>query len=404
MNKMARSVFILNFILGGGGDHALGNKIKDLVINMGANGMLMTCQGSVRCLKVIGKVKFGQKPIDYANPILIVAPYSLISSEDLPSIIRQFNNVYEFTSDTIIMIDEMDSSRDINDYDINYKTAILPLKFKSIVMHSLGFLQKSIGYFPMPDSEVIRITQNSKKEIIKCLDSYNLSLPYSCDLYLAYLSSSSVITSAYTFIINTLIEDRDRKNNSVYLLVVREDNQIPAFINRLKYLLPDKKYINLFSRRDFSTLHDSEHLNIRGSTSGKGEKTIHICMTKSMPINMFKNFTHRCHKGMMSGDQSLSDYISLKHHLPYYDKQPWKDPLAKGLFEQAKKQGGPTLLEKIESLIVGRNGQDTEVMARILDPGYVQTQSQKNDLKEFNHTVYSKQADQKIKEILLKYL
>jgi hypothetical protein len=36
------------------------------------------------------------------------------------------------------MIDEMDSSRDINDYDISYKTAILPLKFKSIVMHSLA--------------------------------------------------------------------------------------------------------------------------------------------------------------------------------------------------------------------------------------------------------------------------
>ncbi|MCW2257199.1 hypothetical protein M2263_003290 [Providencia alcalifaciens] len=37
------------------------------------------------------------------------------------------------------------------------------------------------------------------------------------------------------------------------------------------------------------------------------------------------------HSGIASGDQSLNEFISLKGSMPYYDVQPWKQDLAKGL-------------------------------------------------------------------------
>ena len=401
---MKRDVIIVNFVLGGGGDHALGDKTKELVLSVGASGVHMTCQGGIRNISILKKLTFGKQIINYSNPLIIVTPYNLISPEDLPAILRQVMASYHCQSDTLIMIDEMDMNRDFNAGESDYREALSILKFKSVIIRDLGFTEHSIGYFPMDKDEVIRISKKSKNEIIKCLDGYNMSLPDQCDLYLAYLSSSSVVKSAYTFTINTLIEDATRNKNAVYLLVVRQDSQVHHFIEQLKKLLLSEKYTHLFSRCEFSSSIDNGYLNLIGAIPGRGEKRIHICMTKSIPMTMFKNFTHRSRAGMMSGDQSLSDYLSLKHKLPYYDKQPWKDPLAEGLFRQAKEVGGIALLEKIESLVVGPNGRESGIMARLLDPGYIKTPDQKESLKRFNHELYLKQADKKIKELLLQCL
>lgn len=40
---------------------------------------------------------------------------------------------------------------------------------------------------------------------------------------------------------------------------------------------------------------------------------------------------------MMSRDQSLSEYLSLKSTVPYYDMPPWKEGVAEGLIKHAKK-------------------------------------------------------------------
>jgi hypothetical protein len=402
--KMARSVVIVNFIMGGGGDYALANKIKELVIELGSGGLLLTCMGEVRNLNVTQKNEFGNRHVNLVNPIIMVAPYNLISPENMPTIIQQVMASNSFLSDTIIMIDEMDMLRNYNAGESDYREALSKLNLKSLIIQDLGFRENSIGYLPMPKEEVIRISRKSKAEIINCLDSYNLSLPDRCDLYLAYLSSSTVVKNAQVFITNTLIEDSNRKNNAVYILVARQDNQLIHFIEQLKASLNEINYTHLFSKCDFSACIDNHPIKTYGSVNGKGFKKIHVCMTKSMPATMFKNFSYRSHNAMMSGDQSLSDYLSLKHKFPYYDKQPWKDPLAEGLFELAKNMGGTALLEKIESLIVGPHGRETGIMARILEPGYIQNQRLKKNITMFDDKLYSKQADLKIKKILTQLL
>lgn len=401
---MTRSVVIVNFVMGGGGDYALADKIKELVIKSGSSGMIIACQGEAIHLNVIRKIEFGSAQGNLVNPMIIVAPYNLISPENMPSILQEIMTSNNFCSDTIMMIDEMDMLRNYDANEIEYREALSTLKLKTLIIHDLGFSKQSIGYLPMPKDEVIRISQKSKAEILNCLDSYNVSLPDRCDLYLAYLSSSSVVKCAQVFIINTLIEDLTRSNDAVYLLVVRQEHQIVKVIEQIKSSFTDIKYIHLFSKCDFSTCFDDHHLKTYPSVTGKGSKRLHVCITKSMPATMFKNFSWRSHNAMMSGDQSLSDYLSLKQKFPYYDKQPWKDPLADGLFELANNTGGKALLEKIESLIAGPHGRESGIMARILDPGYVPHHQLKESNKKFNAEIYSKQADLKIKEILTQHL
>ncbi|MEQ5113373.1 hypothetical protein [Providencia vermicola] len=38
----------------------------------------------------------------------------------------------------------------------------------------------------------------------------------------------------------------------------------------------------------------------------------------------------------MSEAQSLSEYLSLKSTVPYYDMPPWKEGVAEGLIKHAK--------------------------------------------------------------------
>ena len=106
----------------------------------------------------------------------------------------------------------------------------------------------------------------------------------------------------------------------------------------------------------------------------------------------------------MSGDQSLSDYLSLKKRLPYYDKQAWKDPLIDGLNARAHELGGEELLDKFQSMVAGREGCTRSIVFKLLAPEDVPTPALKKSLQAFNLEVYARNADRKIREILLKYL
>ncbi|KLN46168.1 hypothetical protein AAY77_10430, partial [Providencia rettgeri] len=72
---------------------------------------------------------------------------------------------------------------------------------------------------------------------------------------------------------------------------------------------------------------------------GAGKRQINIVVTESLPKNIFEDFMYLADSGMMSGDQSLSEYLSLKNAVPYYDMQPWKEGVADGLIKHAKKYG-----------------------------------------------------------------
>ncbi len=406
VDKMKRSIIIMNLFTAGGGDHALGKKIKDIARSTGAEGELITVNAKTRHINVQGKELFNPgKELNYDDPIVIVTPHSLLSPDVLSTVLADFFYQLDIiTCNTVILIDEMDVSRDVGSSDRDYEVALLSWCVENIIIHSLGFSKKSLGYLPMPEREVINIKKSSKQDIIKLLDSYNLSLPKSCSLYFAYLSSDTVVACSQIFIINTLIEDRELQNNSVYVLVCREKENMARLLKSLKECFAGTPYEDLFSECHYSMMKDENKIQRHGFSRGTGKKKIHIFITHTIPGTTFKNLTSISKSGMMSGDQSLSDYLSLKKRLPYYDKQTWKDPLIYGLNARAHELGGEELLNKFQSMVAGREGYTRSIVLKLLAPEDVPTPALKNSLQAFNLEMYARKADRKIREILLKYL
>lgn len=403
---MKKSIIILNLVMAGGGDYALGKKIKDIARSTQAEGVLFTVSSKSKYFKIEGEEKFNQsKKMNYRDCVIVVTPYSIKSPVPLASMLAHlFFQLDIINCDTVILIDEMDITRDFCSSDRDYKAALSSLGLKNISVHSLGFSKKSLGYLSMPEQEVISIQKSAKQDIIKLLDSYNLSLPEDCALYFAYLSSDTVYTCAQIFIINTLIEDRNIPGNSAYVFVCREEHVINRLLIKLKGSFLSPPHNDLFSEFHLSSITDESKVINHGYNRGAGNKKIHICITKTLPSTMFKNLTSISKTGMMSGDQSLSDYLSLKKSLPYYDKQPWKEPLIEGLNKRANALGGEELLNKFESMVAGRNPYDGSIAYKLLTPDDVPAPALKNSLLAFNQEVYARKADRQIREILMKYL
>lgn len=57
---MKRSIIIMNLVMAGGGDYALGNKIKDIARNTQAEGMILTIDAESRTCRI--------KKQEYFNP------------------------------------------------------------------------------------------------------------------------------------------------------------------------------------------------------------------------------------------------------------------------------------------------------------------------------------------------
>ena len=403
---MKKSIIIVNIVMAGGGDYALGKKIKDIARSTQADGVLFTVSVKARSFKAESEERFNPgKAANYDFPVIIVIPHSIMPPPALSSVLADlFYQLDVVFCDTVILIDEMGTVRDYGSSDRDYKVGLANLGLKNIIVHSLGFSKKSLGYLPMPEKEVIKIQKSAKRDIIKLLDGYNLSLPESCGLYIAYLSSETITTASEVFIINTLIEDMDSQNNSAYVLVCREVNKIQRVLNHLKSIFSKPPYNDLFSECYISSMKDENTITSHGYTRGTGNKKIHILITTTLPSPIFKSLTSISKTGMMSGDQSLSDYLSLKQRLPYYDKQIWKEPLIDGLKERASELGGEELLNKFQSMVAGRTAYICTLAFKILTPDDVPTPALKNSLLAFNREVYARKADRKIREILIKYL
>ena len=402
---MKRSIIVMNLVMAGGGDFALGNKIKDIARSTQAEGMIITVDAESRSGSIKKQENFNPgKPLNYTNPIIIVTPHSIMTPGLLAFVLQKFLYQYDINAKTVILIDEMDALRDDQSNDSDYKYALKSSGFRDVIIHSLGFSKKSLGYLPMPEQEVVRIKKSAKQDIIKILDSYNLSLPESCALYFAYLSSDTVTTCAQVFIINTLTEDRDLRNNAVYVLVCRKQKAITRLLEKLKSLFSKPPYNALFSECYISSMKDENTITSHGCTRGMGNKKIHIVITTTLPSTIFKNLTSISKTGMMSGDQSLSDYLSLKERLPYYDKQSWKEPLIDGLKARAQEMGGEELLNKFQSMVAGRTAYTGAIAFKLLAPDDAPTPTLKNNLLAFNREVFARKADRTIRDMLIKLL
>jgi len=172
--------------------------------------------------------------------------------------------------------------------------------------------------------------------------------------------------SAQLFVANKLIETQHDNKDANFIIVLRQlancyrDNfDINEIVSHKKHYFDGKETVSaalqeILTKKetekfDLPTLFtkaqlyfsDTEHGKLEKlfELKGTGNRQINIVVTESLPKNIFEDFMCLADSGMISGDQSLSEYLSLKNTVPYYDMPPWKEGVANGLIKHAKKYG-----------------------------------------------------------------
>ncbi|WP_261423534.1 hypothetical protein [Serratia quinivorans] len=363
-NVHGRDIIIINPYTEGGGDHALAKKIANIALDEG-------CRVTISSMDVsYGKEGCNKKYQNYSlrdeephhisqlnNPLFIISPVGIANAYTLGKHIENICEEFKFGRNDIILIEEMDllvpSDRKLK----NYSDMLKNIGFSNISENKLGFGHGAIGYIPTDEQTINEIKSRFEGELIKLLDGYNVSLSKDNSYHLGYISSGSYITGAQVFIANTLCETTNDERNAIFIMSLRQLNQYrkPIVINAIKNILTFKKedfdYTVLFSKATIVTVNsDSGDIESRDEITGSGTKEISIILTNKIQKNIYDDFLLLADTGMSSGDQSLSEYLSLKGKLPYYDMQPWKYPLV----ESIKELGGKDLENYLNHKFVGR--------------------------------------------------
>ena len=247
--------------------------------------------------------------------------------------------------------------------------------------------------------------ERAESEIIKLLDSYNFDLSEKQNLYIGYMNSKTPNTSAQVFVSNTLNEDFNNELNSNYVLVFGTNHystRTQGIIESILSLESTKMGINnpeMFSEANMSYFYsETGEVNHLSKIIGTGKRKVNVILTKSLPRNIFLDLIHLSKSGMTTGDQSLCEYISLKKELPYYDKEPYKQPLVDNIKDMAKKHDVNNQLQnKLDERIVGNilfTG-DVAYKFKVKDNALMKSYTHEldNSWYLFNEELFYKRAD-----------
>ncbi|MBN3003110.1 hypothetical protein JW897_05105 [Chromobacterium alkanivorans] len=361
-----RDVVIINPFCEGGGDHALANKIANLALEEGCRVTIVPVSANGG-----GESDSGQRNISLhggghdasslSNPVFIVAPVGILTTEKLGETINRLCDQYQFPKGDIALIEEMDLLASPSQQLPERQELLQKMGFGKVDAFNLGFGKGAIGYLPVDPLTVNTVKDRFEGELVKLLDSCNLSLAKDSHYHLAYISSDTCVTASQVFIANTLTENKGSGKNANYVMVLR---QLDGYA---KKVLPNKvsEILNLRSQQhDFPALFakaniafadpDTGRLENNMEIKGEGQGQLNIVFANALPQNIFHDFMCLAHSGMASGDQSLGEFLSLTGKMPYYDMQPWKQPLAEAVKEAGAELGGAELKQAVAERIIGR--------------------------------------------------
>lgn len=370
-----RDVVIINPYMNGGGDKALGNKVANIALNDGGRVSIISMDADDISKDSCRNLSLNDPTFNsinqLRNPLLIFTPVSTLEPHQIEFCIKILNQHIDFNKQKVMILDEMDvlpqDSKLLECINILHHNG-----FKSIHAYNLG-LNNGIGYLATEQKQIDNIKHRFKYELSNLMDSYNLSLKKDAHHYLAYLSAEPAyrqaklpMHSAQLFIVNQLIETQHDNKDANFIIVLRQlancysDNfDIAELVSHTKRYFDGKETISaalqeiltkketgkfdspmLFAKAQLY-FADTQHGKLEKlfELKGTGNRQINIVVTESLPKNIFEDFMCLADSGMMSGDQSLSEYLSLKNTVPYYDMPPWKEGVAEGLIKHAKNHG-----------------------------------------------------------------
>lgn len=322
-------IVIINPTCEGGGDYELAKKIETIASNF----------YKVLTISIEKKDEYKEEPLQkkiLANRF-IITPYNIISPRRIQEIIQ---NNFILTKETkALLIDEMDSRQT---YSIDeYRQNLRQMQIDDVYETKLGFSKNSIGYLSLTPSECSAIQQRARTELEKLLP-----IDDSAHYYLSYLNSTKKILAMQVFMINTLQELQENPSSINYVCSIgatSSSNTIISLCNAAYRMKQPLEHFELTEK--FSTINvmliDPNNKKIfqeELQTIGTGTIPINIIFmtTLSMPKDTWRNFIAIAKSGMMTGDHSLSDYLSIKQAMPFYETQNWKVPLKEALLLEAE--------------------------------------------------------------------
>lgn len=404
-----RDLILINPFFDGNGDHALANKIANIALNEGCRVTISSIDATDPKKINLRNLSIRDKSVhtisELNNPIFVVAPVGIFSTKKLEEYINLLCETYQFSKQDIVLIEEMDLLCSNDQMLTHYETMLDRIGFKNISANNLGFGTNSIGYLPIDTDTIDIIKKRFEPELLRLIDSYNMSLAQDSHYHLAYISSDVIITGMQVFIANTLSETRLDDKDHNYIMVIRQLNDmtkrdLPEELKDILSLQTDQFDLtgHFAKARLFFVDPDSGYLERSIEIIGQGERKINIVVTQSLPHNIFEDFMCLSQSGMASGDQSLGEFLSLTGKMPYYDTQPWKYPLAHAVMNM----GGEELKQLTAQKLVGRKPFSGQIFYQLAAnrnqpaPGpELLSQQDELDRKISSHT-----ASQRIRELL----
>lgn len=360
-NFHGRDIVIINPVSEGGGDRAMANKIANIAL--GENCRVSICSVDI---KNPDNLLFNHLSLrdnhtcnisEFNKPIFIVAPIVIFRKSQLKGLLQKICETHQFPKQDIILIEEMDLPPLSQKKIPLFEKALKEIGFQNISTNRLGFSEGAIGYLPTDEQTITAVRQRFEGELAKIIDSYNMSLTKESRYHLAYISSQSWISGTQVYIANSLTETMDDPRDINFIMVLREleSNHSLALAEKLDGLLMEKNdqfdFPSLFAKaRLFFINSNSGVIENQLTLTGAGKRNLNIVITNNLPKNIFEDFMCLAHSGMASGDQSFSEYLSLKGEMPYYDMQPWKVSMVQAV----KNLAGDELKDYIAQKIVGK--------------------------------------------------
>lgn len=370
-NIHGRDIILLNPFADGGGDHELANKIANIAITENCRVTIIPIGVSIFTpaedlphRNISPQAGHEHEISSLHDPIVIIAPVDIMPVDKLKQSIEHIFQQYQFPKKDIVLIEEMNVLTSKNSMEKRV-SCLNEMGFNSVTPCKLGFGDGAIGYLPVDQNTLTDIKNRFENELEKLMDSFNLSLDKQSNNHFAYISSDFDVAAAKVFILNTLTEGRVNgdinKENNNYIICMRQFDTLTKDTAQeaMKDILTVEG--NGFYSRDFyanaNILFANEtdkNLEVITQLKGIGAGNINIIFTGHLPKNIFEDFICLSKSGMASGDQSLSEFISITGKLPYYDMQPFKQPLAYELVKMASETGGNELKDEIISHISGK--------------------------------------------------
>lgn len=286
----SRHVIVLNPILNdGAGDIYLGKKVVELLHSNGCHSTIYPIDISKRKYVPYGEHST-TKSTYHSYTHWILTPYSTIAMESLKNFIIEF---VKWKPTKIMCIDEMDvyescwTSGNLKRYRIETLNSV---GFVDTCFHQLGF--SGLGYFQLEACTIAHIKKLALDVLPIFFGDY--------DDFLYFFMYAHLPDSVIWFV-NKMLQRPSSSRRVVFVSIGTVS---------IQYDKIEKK------------LYRSLQCDIK--VYGSGTHVVHFITQPNVTHEMFLCLLHGCTEALVTGDQSLSEYISLTNRFPFYEERKWK--------------------------------------------------------------------------------